>query len=198
MNEKLINKFGYGEMYEWLLYPGDTNKFGRFVQFNEIEPDKINLVRNDKNIIGVSSINYVLTSDDPTEWHKKYMLNSVGDIYMQKERLSVGNKVYDQVEEFSYIRTFPYEQYIPIESNEFNKQLKYAKRSARSEWVNVVVHGKAIVEDNGNCVPGQYCKPQFSDVFEDAGKAVPADENDDIKYYVIKRVTDTSILIFVK
>ena len=48
MNDKLVNKFGYSEMYEWTVYPGDTNKFGRFVQFNSIEHDKINLAIDPK------------------------------------------------------------------------------------------------------------------------------------------------------
>lgn len=198
MDEKLLNKFGYGEMYEWTVYPGDTNKFGRFVQFNEIDHEKINLTHDNKNIIGVSSVNFVDTSDNPDHWHLKYMSNEVGDLFMQKERLSVGNKVYDQVEEFSYIRTYPYEQYIPIENKEFNKRFKYKKRTSRNEWVNVVIMGKAIVEDNGECVPGGYCKPVFSDINEEAGKAIPADINDENSYYVIRRVSDKSILIFVK
>ena len=104
MNDKLVNKFGYSEMYEWTIYPGDTNKVGRFVQFNSIEHDKINLAVDPKApILGVSTINYVTLSDNPDAWSKKYLSNEYGDIFMTKERLAVGQKQYDQIEEFSYV-----------------------------------------------------------------------------------------------
>lgn len=198
MNEKLVNKFGYSEMYEWVVYPGDTNKYARFVQFNDSQPSKINLVRNDKNVIGVSTINYVEASDNPENWHLRYTANEYGDLFMMKERLAVGNKTYDQIEEFSYIRTFPYEQYIPVENDNYDKDRQYQKRTARQEWVNVTIKGKAIVKDNGQCKPGQYCKPQYSEIFEDAGIAVPATEDEKNSFYVIDRVSDHSILIFIK
>lgn len=199
MNEKLVNKFGYSEMYEWIVYPGDEHRFGRFVQFNDIEPNKINLAYDpQRRIIGVSSVNNVVSSDNPTEWTNKYLSNEYGDIYMTKERLAVGQKDYDQLEEFSYIRTFPYEQYIPVESDLFDKNIKYAKRSERLEWVGVIMLGKAIVRDDGKCVPGQYCRPQFSEINEDAGIAVPADRIDDNSFYVIDRFSENTIVILVK
>lgn len=199
MNDKLVNKFGYSEMYEWTVFPGQENKFGRFVQFNKIESDKINLTYdNETPIVGVTSINYVEASDNPEFWSKKYMSNEYGDIYMTKERLAVGNKVYDQVEEFSYIHTFPYEQYIPVQNTEFKKELEYIKRSDRTEWVNVIIAGKAIVKDNGKCKPGDYCKPNFSEINEDAGIAIPADKNDKNSFYVLKRISETTIMIFVR
>lgn len=198
MDDKIINSFGYGEMYEWHIYPGDDNRFGRFVQFSESEPDKITLARNDKNVIGVASINYVETSDNADFWHKRYMSNKYGDIFMRKERLAVGQKDYDQLNEFAFIRTFPYEQYIPVDNPEYDGERKYVKRSNRSEWVSVIIKGKAIVKDNGKCEPGKYCTPIFSDIWEDAGSVVPADENSENKYYVISRVSEDTILIFVK
>ena len=197
MNEKIINPFGYGEMYEWHVYPGDTNRFGRFVQFNETYPDKINLVRNDKNIIGVASINYVTTSDNPDTWKERYVSNDYGDVYMRKERLAVGKKDYDQLNEFAFIRTFPYEQYIPVDNPEYDNNKNYVKRTNRNEWVNVIIKGKTIVKDNGKCEPGKYCTPVFSDIYEEAGTVVPAQETDKNSYYVISRISNDTILIFI-
>ena len=197
MNEKIINSFGYSEMYEWQLYPGDDNRFARFVQFNETQPDKINLARNDKNIIGVSSINYVTASDNADFWCKRYLSNKYGDIFMRKERLAVGQKDYDQLNEFAFIRTFPYEQYIPVDNPEYNNENKYVKRSDRNEWIAVVIKGKAIVKDDGECVPGEYCTPVFSDMWDTAGTVVPAKDSDKNKYYVISRVSEDTILIFI-
>lgn len=199
MNEKLVNKFGFAEMYEWTIYPGDDDKYGRFVQFNAKEHDKINLAYDhNMPILGVSSINYSIASDNPDVWHNKYMSNEYGDIYMTKERLAVGQKQYDQVEEFSYIRTFPYEQYIPIENKEYDKNVKYSKRSSRNEWVPVTMIGKAIVKDNGKCVSGSYCVPQFSEINSEAGIAVPGNVNDKNAYYVLKRVSNNTIMILMK
>lgn len=199
MNEKLINKFGYSEMYEWTVRPSDECKFGRFVQFNKLEPEKINLAYDpDADVIGVASVNYVAASDNPDVWVKRYMSNEYGDIFMMKERLAVGNKDYDQIEEFSYIHTFPYEQYIPVENKDYNRELNYVKRSDRNEWASIVIKGKAIVKDNGVCEPGKYCKPQFSEINEEAGIAVPAERNEENSFYVIKRISDTTIMIFIR
>lgn len=199
MNEKLVNKFGVSEMYEWNVFPGVENKFGRFVQFNQLNPDKINLAYDpDKDIIGISSVNYSVVSDNPDDWHLRYLYNEVGDTFMQKERLAVGNKVYDQIEEFSYIRTFPYEQYIPIENTEYDKNLQYVKRTNRNEWVAVTLIGKAIVVDNGTCKPGEYCVPQFSEINAEAGIAIPGNKDDKNSYYVIKRMSEKTIMILVK
>lgn len=199
MNEKLINNFGISEMYEWNIFPGDDNKYGRFVQFNELNHDKINLAYDENSdVIGVTTINYAIASDNPDNWHLKYITNEYGDTYMQKERLAVGNKVYDQIEEFSYIRTFPYEQYIPIQNKEFDKNKKYSKRTERNEWVSVTMMGKAIVRDDGKCEAGQYCAPNFSKITEQAGIAVPSSKDDKNSYYVLRRVSEKTIMILVK
>ena len=51
--DKLMNKFGYSEMYEWSeLFKFDIIPFGRFVTFDENEPGKIKLAHNYYNIIG--------------------------------------------------------------------------------------------------------------------------------------------------
>jgi len=198
MNEKFVNQFGFCEMYEWSLYPGDDNRFGRFVQFDKNKPEFVRIAGNDETpIIGVSSINYAAVSDNPNYWHNKYMFNEFGDIYMMKERLAVGAKQYDQLNEFSFIKTFPYEQFIPIDNPEFDKSKKYDKRSVRREWSIVTIKGKAIITDDGKCKPGEYCKPIFSDDYETAGKAQPANKNEENSFYVIKRMSDTTIMIFI-
>ena len=57
---------------------------------------------------------------------------------------------------------------------------------------------KAIVKDNGECKPGEYCKPNFSDINDEAGIAVPATINDENSFYVLKRISDTTIMILIK
>ena len=199
MNEKLINRFGYSEMYEWNIFPGQENKYGRFVQFNKLNFDQINLAYDENiDVLGISTVNFVAVSDNPNDWHLKYLTNEFGDTFMTKERLAVGNKVYDQIEEFSYIRTFPYEQYIPIENKEFDRNKKYSKRTERSEWIAVTMIGKAIVKDDGKCEPGKYCKPKFSEITEEAGIAIPAEKEDKNSFYVLSRVSKNTIMILMK
>lgn len=201
MNKKVINPFGYAELYEWQKYPGDANRFARFVQFDKNLHDRICLARDkDMPIIGVSSINYVTTSNNPENWHARYKCNEYGDIYMRKERLAVGKKNYDQLNEFSYIMTFPYEQYIPVENENFDTKLSksYKPRIERLEWSSVVLCGKAIVKDDGNCSPGNWCKPKYSDNYDEAGIATPCNKDDNNSFYVMQRISDHSIMILVK
>lgn len=199
MDNSLINKFGYSEMYEWVTNPPPhTKRYGRFVQFDENETNKIRLAIDHKNIVGVTTINSVCDSDLPEEWHQKNMQNEFGDLYLRKEKLAVGNKVYDQFEEISYILTRPWEHLIPIENEKFNKNLQYKKRSDREEWIRVNLIGKTIVYDNGECTPGGYCKPYIGKNMKKVGQAVPATENDELKYYVLGRYSDTTIMILNK
>jgi len=198
MDDSLINKFGYSEMYEWVNIPPANKKLGRFVQFDENEPEKIRIAIDDKRIVGITTVNSTVDSDCPDEWPSKNLQNEYGDIYLKKERLAVGAKVYDQFEEISYINTKPWEHLIPIENESYDKKQKYNKRSVRQEWTRVNILGKAIVFDNGECTPGEYCKPYIGKDMKKAGQAIPANENDKIKYYVIGRFSEKTIIILNK
>lgn len=198
MDNSLINKIGFSEMYEWVNVPPTGNKLGRFVQFDENETDKIRLAIDENRILGVTTINSVSDSNNPEEWHYKYAQNEYGDRYLKKEKLAVGNKVYDQFEEMSYIHTRPWEHLIPIENEEFDKNMRYVPRTDRPEWIRVNLLGKVIVYDNGECTPGQYCKPYTGKNMKKCGQAIPATEDDKVKYYVLSRYSDTTILILNK
>lgn len=198
MDKNLINKFGFSELYEWKTPPTDISRFGRFVQFDKREADKIVLATDPSQIIGITTINSVVDSDDPAEWHDKNASNEYGDVYLRKERLAVGTKVYDQFEEMSYINTRAWEHLIPIETEEYDKSKQYIERSSRGEWVRVNLLGKVIVEDNGECVAGSWCTLIKTDDAERIGTAVPATENSVVKYYVLRRVSEKTILILNK
>lgn len=191
-----IQSFGYSEMYEWQCVPHGTPRFGRFVQFDEHYPNMIKLYTGADYILGVTSANSTIDSDNPEEWHDKFYANEYGDLYLRKEKLAVGEKKYDQIKEISYIETRPWTHYIPIENSDFDSKKEYIKRSMRSEWVRVNLLGKCIVEDNGKCVPGQYCKPFASKFKDEAGIAVPSeDENDKHRYYILSRISKNTIMI---
>ena len=203
MNDyEVVNEFGFCEMYEWAEVPNQEFRLGRFVQFDKDNPGKIRLCCSDENIVGVTSVNSTGTISDNYDkyWKGKYMMNEFGDIYIQNEKLAVGQKVYDQLNEMSFIQTRPWTHFVPVENPQYNKDLEqqYVKRANRNEWARVNIAGKAIVEDNGDCKPGEYCRPYFGKLKIKQGTAVPASEEDKTKYYVLNRISQRTILILNK
>lgn len=199
MGDDLIQKFGYSEMYEWDEVPANNIRNGRFVTFSKNNPTKISLAnKKDQYIIGVTTVNTAIDSDNPNEWKYKNMCNQYGDLYLRKEKLAVGEKVYDQLNEMNYIKTRPWEHFIPIENKYFNKEAKYVKRSNRAEWTRVNILGKCIVFDDGKCKAGEYCTFYNGKIKENYGMAVPADENTEQKWYVLERLSDTTVMILYK
>lgn len=199
MNEDLIQKFGFSEMYEWESVPEPQYRLGRFVTFSKDHPGVVVPVSSqDQNIIGITTVNTVANSDDPNEWKYKNICNEYGDLYLRKERLAVGQKIYDQYNEMNYIETRQWEHFIPINNQYYDKDKQYVKRTNRAEWIRVCLAGKAIVEDNGECKPGEYCTPYTGKVKTIWGTAVPATEDSQKKFYVISRLSNKTILILNK
>ena len=199
MGDDLIQKFGYSEMYEWNELPPNDSKLGRFVTFSSEDPSKIvKINKSNQHVLGVTTVNSVVDSDNPEEWKYKNLCNEYGDLYLRKEKLAVGEKVYDQLNEINYIRTRPWEHFITIDNKYYDKNKKYVKRTNRGEWIRVTLMGKTIVYDNGKCTPGEWCTPYTGKFKEDFGIAVPATEKSKNKYYVLERLSDKTILIFYK
>jgi len=199
MEEINIQKFGYTEMYEWANIPEHNNRLGRFVTFDKKQPNKITYAKNDDFILGVSTVCAQDTSDDPNEWKYSYLCNEYGDLYLQKEKLAVGTKQYDQYLEMNYIRTYPWEHYIKINNKYLDKEKEYVKRSNRIEWIRVNLIGKVIVRDNGKCKPGEFCTVYSGKLKEFYGTAIPAtDKCKNKKFYVLERLSDNTILILNK
>ena len=66
----------------------------------------------------------------------------------------------------------------------------YVPRSERSEWVIIGLLGKIIINDDGTCVIGKRCKPN--------AEGIATLSTDNNGYYVMSRIDDTHIKIFVK
>lgn len=200
-NNIVIQDFGYSEMYEWadpsIVTPGGM--FGLFVTFDENNPSKIKLYGNLKSepILGITTINAAVTSDDPNEWKYRYMTTETGDILLQKEKLAVGQKVYDEQNELAFIQTRPWEHYIKIQNKAFENK-EYTKRSNRFEWIRVSLLGKTFVKDDGTLQPGDYCTPYTGKIKDMWGKAVKASDKSKNKYYVLSRISDNVIMILYK
>lgn len=201
MNEEIkIQGFGYSEMYEWQNPPEGVNNFAKFVTFSKDEPTKIVPYgkNSDDMVLGISTVNAITTSDDPDNWVKRYMVTETGDIILQKERLAVGQKEYDENLEMAFIHTFPWEHLIRVDNKEYDSSKQYVKRSARLEWVRVNLIGKAIVYDNGECNVGEWCTPYVGKIKAKWGTAIPAKETDVHKFYVLERINEKCIMILNK
>lgn len=194
--QKFINKVGYSEMYEWAEIP-NNNIFGVFVTFDKREPQKITPTKSaSDDILGVSTIQSTIESDDPEHWKYSYLCNEVGDRYLKKERIGIGVKEYDQVNELSYIHTMPMDHFVEVHTPQYDKNREYIPRSSRKEWVRVNLIGKVIVLDNGECKPGEWCQSYTGKEKKNFGLAVPADMNvPGYKFYVLSRLTEKSIEI---
>lgn len=188
---KYINPVGYSEMYEWNEVPLKS-PFGRFVQFSKQNPDKIEYFDWTGPLLGISTIQSIITSDDPTEWRYAYLCSEVGDRYLSEENIAVGIKQYDQNLELAYISTQPYKYYKTVPSKGYDENQKYTKRSNRKEWVRVNLLGKVILEDDGTCQPGGFCQPISAEFHADAGKAT-AWIDSPYKYYVLRRIAKNTI-----
>ena len=199
-NANLIQKFGYSEMYEWDNVPDQAFRIGRFVTFSENNPEKIRPTSKPNDfVLGISTVNSVCDSDDPNEWKYKNICNEYGDLYLTKERLAVGTKVYDQINEINFIKTYPWEHFVTITNKAYNKDAKYIKRTNRQEWIRVNLLGKAIVFDDGTCKPGEWCIPYSGKLKELQGSAIPAPaDTSQHKFYVLARLSEKTILVLNK
>lgn len=194
MAENFIQPVGYTEMYEWQTIP--ETPYGLFLQFNKKETDRVEPYHDkDAALLGISTISSFAISDDPSYWSKAYLTDKYGDMLLQKEKLAVGIKQYDQHNELSYISTQPWEHFINVNNPKYNDKEKYVKRSARTEWVKVNLTGKVIVRDNGECVVGNYCMPYTGTKAKMAGIAIPYEEGSKYKFYIMGRISEDTIMI---
>lgn len=196
-NDNYINPVGYSEMYEWSEIPTES-PFGLFVTFDIDNPGKILPTRSaSSDILGVTTIQATQTSDDPNNWKYAYLCNEVGDKFLKNDKIAIGVKEYDQIEEFSYIHTRPYNHFVQVPSKFYDPGKEYVKRTNRKEWVRVNLLGKVIIRDNGQCKPGEYCQPNTTGKSKKMrGYAVPADYKvNGCKFYVTQRITENTIEI---
>lgn len=195
--EDLYYKYGYGEMYE--LANDKENKLCRFMQFDENDPEKIRYCNDPTKVIGVSTASKSYISDNPTEDPDKYIHNECGDLVVKKEIIAVGQEVnISDDNNFQIITTKKAETYKPIVSADFNDTKQYVKHTFRPNWRNINILGKCIVEDDGTCKPGEYCTLYQGKDKNLFGIAVPATNKDNIKFYVLNRISPKTCLIFFK
>lgn len=196
MDLKLVQPFGYGEMYEWAAIPNE--KFGHLVTFDDIQHDKVRYAKPGEYIIGVSSINFKELSDNDNKWFAKYWRDKFGDCVLKEIDIAVGKKEYDQIDEFAYIKTSKVHTYNPREYDDYDKDVKYVERIDRQEWIPVILLGKVIIVDDGNCKSGEWCQIYNGADEAKFGTVVPWDGKTNQRWYVIRRFSENTIKILYK
>ena len=195
----LISNVGFSEMYEWSDVPTQSEKFGKFVQFSLEDPGKIEPYHTvNAKVIGITTVEGKVVSDDPDYWKGQFYCNEYGDAYLGKDTIAVGVKKYDHVNEFSFIATEKEEELVPITTEKFDNNAQFVKRSGREEWVKVNLLGKVIVKDDGTLQSGDWCTPYTGPDKSKFGMAIKAGPKSKNTYYVIERISDNTILILNK
>lgn len=195
-NLEFGEQFGYAEMFEW--DEPQSPKFPyhcKLVQFSENDHAKIIRARTTNNIIGISTINSEYKASNPKEWPFKYVINEYGDLFLKRTNIGECSKKYDPINEMSYLETRKKSTILPVNNPDFDKDKEYIKRQNRGEWGAVILIGKAIIEDNGQCLPGQYCTLYQGEDDRMFGTVVPATETDKFKLYVLNRISDHTIVV---
>ena len=188
--------FGYSEMFEW-DEPINSNfpYHCKLVQFSEKNPSKVIRARSIKNIVGISTINCGYKASNPSEWPFKYIVNEFGDLYLKRRDIGEAIKKYDPINEMSYLQTSKKSIIVPVNNPSYKSDEKYLKRQGRPEWCTVNILGKVIVEDNGECIPGQYCTLYKGENDRMIGTVIPANNDDKFKLYVLNRISDHTIIV---
>lgn len=182
-------------MYE--ISPNETSKnlWGKFVQFDPMYTDKIMLAHTHHCLIGVTSPNFLSTSDNLKEWPNKYVCNDYNDPLMRNVKIVKATCYWDDKHEMEIIKTEPEYVYNPIISTQYDKDKEYVQRLDRDTWYNVILLGKCIVTDNGHCIPGEYCEPYCGSDMKLFGTAVPSINSQWKRFYVMSRISEKTIMI---
>lgn len=174
----------YAECFEWVDGNKDAeDRRGYFVTF---EGDKIRKASAEDNyILGVISVNPSVIGNAYTDmWHGMYLTDVFG------ERLTETVKVAEKVNEETGEVIPAHTETRFILNPEYDHTQPYVGRDKRKEWAYVGTHGQLIVIDDGSSAVHDYCKPN------NEGIATKSDEK--TAYYVIERLDENHIKVFVK
>lgn len=199
-------KMGFSELYEWgeenpTNYFKDKTEYdinfhAKLVQFSDKFPHTVIRARNTDKIVGISTIASGYLASNPSEWPFKYIINEFGDLYLNEVNIAEGKKIYDPIHEMSIMSTTKKSIIAPIINPDYKNDKNYIQRKNRGDWCNVVLLGKAIVEDNGQCEPGKYCTLYKGHNEKLYGTVEPATNKDKFKLLVLQRLSQHSIIVF--
>ena len=122
----------YAEMFEW--EDGNPDSEDRVGYFVELNGNKIIKSHSIENTIGVVSGTASVVSDNPLEWHNKYLKDKWGRYLKDDNGNIILNPEYDKTKEYQY-------------------------RIFRKEWDAIGLIGKLFVRQDGTLSVGCKCKP---------------------------------------
>lgn len=192
----------YAELFEW----EDKNEQAqdRRGLFVALKGTKIHIADStDKNIIGIISSKPAMVGNNYSEtWKDMYLTDLWGDVITQRKTIpakyeTIKNVVFEKdengeekqvVKEEQILVSEAYEADVPVLNPDYNKEAVYIPRHKRKEWGIVGMLGQLIVEDDGSCEAGGYCK------CADGGIATKAESG----YYIMERIDASHIRVLFK
>lgn len=172
----------YAEYFEWA--DGNTEKedrVGRFVTFDEDNPEKIRFANADDYILGIISGLPSVIGNGDEDWRKRYILDDFGRYIEESYDIEVENEKGETITE----KCVKWK-----ENPDYDKTQQYIPRDERPEWAAVGMLGTLSVYDDGTCKVNGYCK------CTNDGIATATEERSG--YRVIKRVTDNIVKVILK
>lgn len=173
----------YSETWEWI--DGNPDAEDRVGYFVAMQGTKIRFATasDPKSKIGVvSAVPCIVADAAPFYWHKKYQT----DIYGRELTKIVHHE--EQLDENGNIIQEAYDSEELILNPDFDASKIYVPRLQRDEYTAIGDHGKLVVIDDGSCVEDGFCYPN------DNGIATNSEDG----YYVMERLDDSHIRIYIK
>ncbi len=184
----------YAELFEWAdSNPANEDRRGLFVT---LDGERIRIAKpGDKNIIGIVSGNPTVLGDVyDDQWQGMYMTDVFGSPIW--EDVEVPDRIEERPDPENPGKTIK-EVVIPAHTEHrqklnpnYDNTKKYEPRTKRPEWAPVGLIGKLVAVDDGTCEPGCCC------TVGDGG--VAASSAADTRYYVMSRIDNTHIRVFIK
>ena len=175
----------YAEYFEWLDgNPNNEDRVGTIVALNG---DKIYPANAEDDLLGIISGTATVVGDNPEcDWRGRFLTDNYGRKIMEEieETKPIYNSETDQIEEVITTRPFP------KINPEYDKTKEYIRRADRPEWDVVGLMGKLYVNDDGTCVPNGYAKC--------GGNGIATASTEKTNMRVMKRITDSIVLVFMK
>lgn len=171
----------YAESFEWEDgNPDNEDRVGYFVELANEDQIKLFETEGDEPLGIVSGRPAVIGDEGANRWVNKYVTDDWGRI--QYETIDILN----EDGEISGTRQ------IAKVNPDFDPNAEYTPRLQRKEWDAVGLLGKLKVWDDGTCQVNGWCKPV------PGGTATKTTKTANIKYKVLKRITDNIILVLFK
>lgn len=182
----MVSPADYAEFFEWADGNLETeNRLGLFVSFSEECPKQIRIATpEDEDILGIVSAQpAILGNCAEDEWIGKYQRDIWGRVIT--ETIEVPATYDEEGNEIEAAHTVEEPQL----SADFDPTREYIPRGARAEWAPIGLLGVLVMQDDGTCIAGCYCK---------CGQGGKATFSTKRGWRVLERLDETHIKVYFK